>query len=84
MKDLLNSEWLSIWSEVVRVLLEKVGWEMGAVKRAFCESSINWGFFNDHGYWHCNAHLNNFVVTPPNPNEPLLLPLDFDLAFTDK
>ena len=39
---------------------------MGQVKRLFCENHINWGFFSDHnGEWHCNAHLNNFVVKPP-------------------
>ena len=55
---------------------------MGEVKRVFCEKGINWGYFNDHGYWHCNAHLNNFIITPPQLNKRLTLPLDFDLAFT--
>ena len=55
---------------------------MGEIKRIFCQKNINWGFFNDHGYWHCNAHLNNFIVKPPQANSRLTLPLDFDLAFT--
>lgn len=51
--------------KVINILLQKLGWEMGQVKRIFCEKEINWGFFNDHGYFHCNAHLNNFVIKVP-------------------
>jgi hypothetical protein len=54
---------------------------MGEIKRLFCEYSINWGFFNDHGYFHCNAHLNNFITKVPKQHQRLILPLDFDLAF---
>lgn len=54
---------------------------MGQVKRIFCEKEINWGFFNDHGYFHCNAHLNNFVIKVPHQGQRFILPLDFDLAF---
>ena len=58
---------------------------MGRIKRVFCQNDINWGFFNDHGTnWHCNAHLNNLVVCYPEKDKPLLLPLDYDLAFTKK
>ena len=55
---------------------------MGLYKRLFCEYGINWGFFNDHNMWHCNAHLNNFIVRRPAPQSHFVLPLDFDLAFT--
>jgi hypothetical protein len=70
------------WMAAIEALLEKIGWEMGQVKRIFCEKSINWGFFNDHGDWHCNAHLNNFVFARPASQQRLCKPLDFDLAFT--
>ncbi len=55
---------------------------MGQIKRIFCENEINWGFFDDHGYFHCNAHLNNFIVKLPQEGQRLTVPLDFDLAFT--
>lgn len=65
--------------------MEKVGYEMGEIKRIFCDYEINWGYFNDHGaLWHCNAHLNNFVSMIPKPNGQFLVPLDFDLAFFKK
>ena len=52
--------------KAIETLIEKIGWEMGFVKRLFCKYGINWGFFNDHGAtWHCNAHLNNFVFRKP-------------------
>lgn len=54
---------------------------MGQIKRIFCKHGINWGFFNDHNTWHCNAHLNNFIFTQPVPNQRFSRPLDFDLAF---
>jgi hypothetical protein len=66
----------------METLLERIGWEMGQIKRIFCQKGINWGFFNDHGEWHCNAHLNNFIVKFPTPYKRFTLPLDFDLAFT--
>ena len=51
---------------VIPAILRKIGWEMGRVKRALCENKISWGFFQDHIVeWHCNAHLNNFIVSPP-------------------
>jgi hypothetical protein len=70
------------WIEIFNIILQKLGWEMGQIKRIFCEKNINWGFFNDHGYFHCNAHLNNFVIKVPSENKRFILPLDFDLAFT--
>lgn len=70
------------WIDAFEPLLELIGWEMGQVKRLFCQKDINWGFFNDHGDWHCNAHLNNFVVAFPEAHNRFTLPLDFDLAFT--
>ncbi len=58
---------------------------MGTVKRVFCEKRINWGFFNDHGTtWHCNAHLNNFVITEPQLDQWFAYPLDYDLAFFEE
>ena len=69
------------WIEIIETVLERVGWEMGQIKRIFCQNKINWGFFNDHGYFHCNAHLNNFILTKPALNARFTLPLDFDLAF---
>jgi hypothetical protein len=70
------------WIFAMETLLERIGWEMGQIKRIFCQKGINWGFFNDHGEWHCNAHLNNFIVKFPTPYKRFTLPLDFDLAFT--
>ena len=55
---------------------------MGQIKRIFCKKGINWGFFNDHNTWHCNAHLNNFVFKHPSLSGRFTIPLDFDLAFT--
>ena len=48
---------------LMMIICAKIGFEMGRIKRVFSEEGINWGFFNDHGNtWHCNAHLNNFVI----------------------
>jgi hypothetical protein len=39
---------------------------------------------------HCNAHPNNLILLPPQTEKetstyiPLLAPLDFDMAFTEK
>jgi len=60
---------------------------MGQIKHSFCKNNINWGFYLDHGLlFHCNAHLNNFLVTQPKTEKEssnfFVLPLDFDLAFT--
>jgi hypothetical protein len=52
--------------EIIQAIVEKIGFEMGEIKRIFCDYEINWGYFNDHGsLWHCNAHLNNFISTVP-------------------
>lgn len=64
------------------LIAARIGWEVGVVKRLFCQHGINWGFFTDHGVTHCNAHLNNFAVMKPENKMNLLAPLDFDLSFT--
>jgi hypothetical protein len=60
----------------------RLGYEIGRIKRIFIDNDFNWGYYRDHhrGLYHCNAHVNNFVVLPPgHPN--LLACIDFDLAF---
>lgn len=59
---------------------------MGQIKMTMSENGISWGFFLDHGkLFHCNAHLNNFIVTFPEKSSQssnfFILPLDYDLAY---
>lgn len=67
------------------LLYERVGYEIGKVKRVFIDNNLNWGYYRDHHrqLFHCNSHLNNFVVLPSSPehNFHCLAPIDFDLAF---
>jgi hypothetical protein len=59
-------------------LLSKMAYEMGYVKRIFEEIDLNWGTYD----YHCNAHLDNYLVIPENEKKLFLAPLDFDLGFT--
>ena len=47
------------------------------------ESDINWGYYRDHhkDLYHCNAHMNNFLVLPMGHTN-LLGCLDYDLAYS--
>ena len=39
---------------------------MGQIKITMSKHGLSWGFFLDHGkLFHCNAHLNNFIITKP-------------------
>ena len=64
------------------MLYDRLGYEIGRIKRIFIDNEINWGFYRDHhkDLYHCNAHLNNFIILPENHHN-LLAPLDFDIAF---
>ena len=35
--------------KTIPIILGKIGWEMGRIKRVMCEKRISWGFFSDHG-----------------------------------
>ena len=86
-KEIVSEKIMSVnnWLDSIEAILRRIGWEMGRIKRVMCEKGISWGFFNDHGTdWHCNAHLNNFIVTQPTlwKDDYFLLPLDYDFAYT--
>eukprot|EP01125_Pyxidicula_operculata_P010623 TRINITY_DN349_c0_g1_i1.p1 TRINITY_DN349_c0_g1~~TRINITY_DN349_c0_g1_i1.p1 ORF type:complete len:370 (+),score=50.20 TRINITY_DN349_c0_g1_i1:996-2105(+) len=61
----------------------RFGREIGAISRILKENNVSWGTYEDILGFHCNSHVNNLVLLPPNedPNAPLLSPLDFDMAF---
>ena len=60
----------------------RIGYEVGKIKRNLQDAQINWGSYIDRGCsYHCNAHSNNLIVLPQG-NDSLLLPLDFDLAYS--
>jgi hypothetical protein len=60
------------------MMLSKISYEAGYIKRLFEDNKINWGTYD----YHCNAHLDNFIILPPNDKKALLAPVDFDLSFT--
>jgi hypothetical protein len=64
------------------LLYERLGYEIGKIKRIFIDNDLNWGYYRDHhrNLYHCNAHLNNFIVLP-SKHSNILAPIDFDLAF---
>ena len=67
--------------ETLLNIYNRIGYEVGKIKRCFQDANINWGSYVDRGAsYHCNAHSNNLVVLPQG-NETLLSPLDLDLAF---
>ena len=67
--------------ETLLNIYNRIGYEVGKIKRCFQNANINWGSYVDRGAsYHCNAHSNNLVVLPQG-NETLLSPLDLDLAF---
>ena len=68
---------LNLFSSIV-TLLSKISYEVGFVKNFFEEIDLNWGTFD----YHCNAHLDNFIMLKNNSKKIFLAPLDFDLAFT--
>jgi hypothetical protein len=63
---------------LVIILLSKISYEVGLTKKLFEDNEFNWGTYD----YHCNAHLDNFILLPPNDKGVLLAPVDFDLAFT--
>ena len=69
---------------VILSIGQRIGFEVGRIKRIFEKHSINWGTFLDHNPFspHCNCHPNNFIILPniPTTNQ-LLAPLDFDMTF---
>ena len=44
--------------------MNRIGYEIGRIKRIFIDNNLNWGYFRDHNenIYHCNAHLNNFTL----------------------
>lgn len=54
--------------DLMMLLAARIGWEVGLIKRIFCNNNINWGYFSDHGVTHCNAHLNNYAILKPSKN----------------
>ena len=58
-------------------VLSKIGFECGRIKRVFEKIDLNWGTYD----YHCNAHLDNFMILDKNDKLNYLAPLDFDLAF---
>jgi hypothetical protein len=63
---------------LVIILLSKLSYEIGYCKKLFEDIGLNWGTYD----YHCNAHLDNFIILPKNDKNVLLAPIDFDLAFT--
>ncbi|CAD8116637.1 unnamed protein product [Paramecium primaurelia] len=65
----------------ISILYQRIGYEVGKIKRIFIDNDISWGYFRDHSkfYYHSNAHLDNFVIIQNGSN--VLAPVDFDLAF---
>jgi hypothetical protein len=64
--------------KIVVILLSKVSYEVGFIKRIFEDNQLNWGTYD----YHCNAHLDNYIVLPRNDKRCILAPVDFDLSFT--
>eukprot|EP00026_Physarum_polycephalum_P006469 Phypoly_transcript_06512.p1 GENE.Phypoly_transcript_06512~~Phypoly_transcript_06512.p1 ORF type:complete len:541 (+),score=92.99 Phypoly_transcript_06512:100-1722(+) len=71
----------------------RLGWEVGKILHIIHNAQISWGTYPDKLGMHCNAHPNNLVLLPPRTDTdndspdiyvPLLAPLDFDMAFTEK
>jgi len=63
----------------------RLGHECGTICRIFSESKFSWGTYEDPLGFHCNSHINNLILLPQGkPGSPLLAPLDFDMAFTQK
>lgn len=82
-----NQENVNVF-EITCYLYNRIGWEIGRIKRIFQDKGINWGTYEDLPFrLHCNAHTDNLTIIPPYlrdetleiPN--LLAVLDFDLAF---
>jgi hypothetical protein len=63
---------------LILTVLSNICYEIGKIKRLLELEDINWGTFD----YHSNAHLDNFLLLPPNSKNLYLAPVDFDLAFT--
>ena len=63
---------------LIITILSNICYEIGKIKRLLELEDINWGTFD----YHSNAHLDNFLILPPNSRNLYLAPIDFDLAFT--
>jgi len=83
----LETLWKAGDLNTMAYLFWRLGWEVGCVMRVLRAQQIIWGTYADKLGHHCNAHPNNLVVTLPqteSPDSPLLAPLDFDMAFTER
>ncbi|CAD8113502.1 unnamed protein product [Paramecium sonneborni] len=65
----------------ISILYQRIGYEIGKIKRILIDNDISWGYFRDHSkfYYHSNAHMDNFVIIQNGSS--VLAPVDFDLAF---
>jgi hypothetical protein len=73
--------------ELIGLIYARTGWESGKMKRIMQNHDINWGTYEDLPFrLHCNAHTDNYVISPRNKNnnKNLLCIVDFDMAFFRK
>lgn len=72
----LNEKKMSLIHLII-IVLSKMCYEVGLTKKIFEEMNLNWGTYD----YHCNAHLDNFILLPSNDKKVYLAPVDFDLSF---
>ena len=68
-------------TSVIDVLLElqsllfhcywRLGREVGLICKVFKEAGLSWGTYVDMLGTHCNSHINNLVLIPPDQKVPL-------------
>jgi hypothetical protein len=76
-------------------LYHRFGFECGCVGKVLHDHKVVWGTYRDKSGYHCNAHANNLVLRRPcaadeadggaddrRPLRALLMPCDFDMAYT--
>lgn len=85
-KYILNTLFISLETKklslfcLLQIILAKISYEMGKIKKIFEKNTLNWGTFD----FHSNSHLDNFIILPhekSNSNFNYIAPIDFDLAF---
>jgi hypothetical protein len=79
-------------TQVLSYLYSRCGYDCGLILSSMHSQRISWGTYQDSmcrrdfDEWHCNAHVNNLVVIPPeisqsSSSHAILSFLDVDMAY---
>jgi hypothetical protein len=82
-------------TQVLSYLYSRCGYDCGLILSAMHSQRISWGTYQDSmcrrdfDEWHCNAHVNNLVIIPPeisrsSSSHSFLSFLDVDMAYGEE